>query len=74
MKLALGAGAAVLLAIAALRRVRGVVSPAPRRAAARPAEGSPSGQATSALATAAVVGVAVAVVVGIVWVALELFA
>jgi hypothetical protein len=73
VKLAFGAGAALLLAIAAFRRARGVVSPAPRRAVARPAEGPPPGQATSALATAAVVGVAVAAVVGIVWAALELF-
>ena len=74
MKLALAAGAALLLAIAAFRRARGVLSPAPRESVARPAEGSPRGQATSALATAAVVGVAVAAVAGIVWVALELFA
>jgi hypothetical protein len=73
VKLALGAGAALLLAIAAFRRVRGVVSPAPRRAVARAAEGPPPGQATNALATAAVVGVVVAAIVGIVWVALELF-
>ena len=64
----------MLLAITAFRRLRGVVSPAPRRATARPAEGPPPGQATSALATAAFVGVTVAAVVGIVWVALELFA
>ena len=74
MKLALAAGAALLLAIAAFRRARGVLSPAPRESVARSVEGSPRGQATSALATAAVVGVAVAAVAGIVWVALELFA
>jgi len=73
MKLGIAAGAALLLAIAAFRRARGVLSPGPRQATARPVAGSPSGQATSALATAAMVGVAVAAIVGITWVALELF-
>jgi len=73
MKLGLGAVAAVLLAIAAFRRARGVLKPAPQRTTARPAAGTPSGQATSALATAAIVGGAVAALIGIVWVTLELF-
>jgi hypothetical protein len=73
VKLGLAAGAAVLLAIAVFRRVRGVLSPSLRQSIARRAEGAPSGQAPSALATAAMVGVAVAAIVGITWVALELF-
>lgn len=67
-------GAALLLAIAAFRRVRGVLRPAPGASVARSAEGDPPGMATSALATAAMVGVAVAALIGIVWVTLELFA
>ena len=72
MKLALAAGAALLLAIAAFRRARGVLRPGLRDSIARPAEGEPPGQATSALVTAVMVGVGVAAVVGIVWVAVEL--
>ena len=64
----------MLLAIAALRRARGVLSPGPGESVARPAQGTPPGQTTSALVTAAMVGAAVAVVVGIVWIALELLA
>ncbi len=64
----------MLLAIAAFRRARGVLSPGARESAARPAEGTPAGQATSALVTGAMVGAAVAAIVGIVWVALELLA
>ena len=71
MKYVVAAGAAWLLAIAALRRVRGVLRPT-GRSVARPAEGDPPGQVTSVLVTAAVVGVAVAAVVGIVWAGLEL--
>jgi len=73
MKLGLAAVAAVLLAITALRRARGVLTPAPRRATARPATGTPPGGVTNALAIAAMVGVAVAALVGIVWLTLELF-
>lgn len=65
-------GAAFLLAIAAFRRVRGVLSPGPGAAVARPAEGAPPGLAAHTLGTAALVGVGVAAVVGIVWVGLEL--
>jgi hypothetical protein len=72
VKYGLALGAAVLLAIAAFRRARGVLRPGPRDSIARPAEGNPPGQATSALVTAAMVGAAVAVVIGIVWVSLEL--
>ena len=64
----------MLLAIAAFRRARGVLSPGPLESVARPAEGTPPGQATSVLVTAATVGAAVAAIVGIVWVALELLA
>ena len=67
-------GAAFLLLIAAFRRARGVLSPDQRGSVARPAEGNPPGQATSALVTAATVGAAVAALVGIVWVGLELLA
>ncbi len=73
MKLALAAGAALLLAIAAFRRARGVLRPGPRESMARPAEGTPPGQAASVLGTAAMVGAAVAVVVAIMWLGLELF-
>ncbi len=73
MKLALAAGAALLLAIAAFRRARGVLSPGPRESVARPAEGgAPPGLTTSTLVTAAMVGAGVAVVIGIMWVGLEL--
>ncbi len=72
MKLALAAGAALLLAIAAFRRARGVLRPSPRESVARPAQASPPGQATSVLATAAMVAAAVAVVIGIMWLGLEL--
>lgn len=59
--------------MAAFRRARGVLRPGPRESLARPVEGTPSGQATSALVTAVMVGVVVAAIVGIVWVTLELF-
>ena len=72
MKFALAMGAAMLLAIAAFRRARGVLRPGPQASVARSAEGSPPGLAPSMLGTAAMVGVGVAVVVGIVWVGLEL--
>ena len=72
MKFALAAGAALLLAIAAFRRARGVLRPGLRESVARPAEGTPPGLATSVLATAAMVGAAVAVVVAVVWIGLEL--
>jgi hypothetical protein len=72
VKLVVAAGAAWLLAIAAFRRVRGVLRPGPGRSVARPAQGDPPGQTTSVLVTAAVVGIAVAAVVGIVWAGLEL--
>lgn len=65
-------GAALLLAIAAFRRVRGVLPPGPRSSVARSTEGNPPGLATSTLGTAAMVGLGVAAVVGIVWVGLEL--
>lgn len=62
----------MLLAIAAFRRARGVLRPGPRTSVARSGEGNPPGLAASTLGTAAMVGVGVAVVVGIVWVGLEL--
>jgi hypothetical protein len=73
VKTALGMGAAVLLAIAAFRRARGVLRPGPRTSAARSAEGNPPGLAAGTIGTAAMVAVGVAAVVGIVWVTLELF-
>lgn len=72
MKIALAMGAALLLAIAAFRRVRGVLPPGPQTSVARSAEGNPPGLAASTLGTAAMVGVGVAAVVGIVWAGLEL--
>jgi len=72
VKLLVAAGAAWLLAIAAFRRVRGVLRPSPGRSVARPPLGDPPGRAASVLVTAAVVGIAVAAVVGIVWAGLEL--
>jgi hypothetical protein len=72
VKLVVAAGAAWLLAIAAFRRIRGVLRPGARQSVARSAGGDPPGQTTSVLVTAAVVGVAVAAVIGIVWVGLEL--
>jgi hypothetical protein len=72
VKFALALGAAVLLAIAAFRRARGVLRPGARESIARSAEGDPPGQATTALVTAAIVGAGVTVVIGIVWVAVEL--
>lgn len=65
-------GAALLLAIAAFRRVRGVLPPGPQTSVARSAEGNPPGLAASTLGTATMVGVGVAAVVVIVWAGLEL--
>jgi hypothetical protein len=73
MKLAITLGAALLLALAAFRRARGVLRPGPRTSAARSPEGNPSGLASSALAGAAIAGIAVVAVIGIVWIGLELF-
>lgn len=72
MKMALALGAALLLAMAAFRRARGVLRPGPRAAVARSPEENPAGLATSGLAGAAIAGVAVVAVVGIVWIGLEL--
>lgn len=72
MKIALAMGAAVLLALAAFRRARGVLRPGPRASTARSPEGNPPGLATNSLVGAAIAGVAVIAVVGIVWVGLEL--
>ena len=72
MKGGLAVGAAVLLAIAAFRRVRGVLRPRPQGSVARPAGGTPPGQARTALVTAVLAAAAVAAVTGIVWVGLEL--
>lgn len=71
MKGGLAVGAAVLLAIAAFRRLRGVLRPRPQGSVARPAEGTPPGQARAALVTALLAAVAVVAVAGIVWVGLE---
>ena len=72
MKFALAMGAALLLALAAFRRARGVLAPGPRGSAARSAEANPPGLAASTLGTAAMVGVGVAAVIGVVWLGLEL--
>lgn len=73
MKLAITMGAALLLAMAAFRRARGVLRPGSRTAVARSPEGNPPGLASSALVGAAIAGIAVVAVIGIVWVGLELF-
>lgn len=72
MKLAITMGAALLLAMAAFRRARGVLRPGPRTSAARSPEGNPPGLTSSSLVGAAIAGVAVVAVVGIVWIGLEL--
>ena len=72
MKIALATGAALLLAMAAFRRARGVLRPGPRASVARSPEENPPGLATSGLMGAAIAGVAVVAVIGIVWVGLEL--
>jgi hypothetical protein len=72
VKLAITMGAALLLAMAAFRRARGVLRPRMRTSVARSPEGNPPGLAASGLVGAAIAGVAVVAVVGIVWVGLEL--
>jgi hypothetical protein len=76
--LGLAAGALFLLAIVAFRRARGVLNPTARRAAARqamPAEraGTRSRRITGTVLTVARAAVGVAALVGIVWLAWELF-
>ena len=70
--MALAMGAALLLAMAAFRRARGVLRPGPQTSVARSVEGNPTGLAASTLGTAAMVGVGVGAVVAIVWAGLEL--
>ena len=65
-------GAALLLAMAAFRRARGVLRPGMRASVARSPKGNPPGLTSSSLVGAAIAGVAVVAVVGIVWVGLEL--
>jgi hypothetical protein len=65
-------GAALLLAMAAFRRARGVLRPGMGTSVARSPEGNPPGLAASGLVGAAIAGVAVVAVIGIVWVGLEL--
>jgi hypothetical protein len=72
VKFALAMGAAMLLALAAFRRARGVLRPGPHASAARSPEENPAGLATNTLVGAAIAGVAVVAVIGIVWVVLEL--
>lgn len=72
MKIALATGAALLLAIAALRRVRGVLRPGPRTSVARSAEADPPGLAAGMVGAAAMAAAGVVVVIAIVWAGLEL--
>ena len=78
MDLGLAAGALFLLAIVAFRRARGVLSPTARRAAARQAPvsgraGTRSRRIATTVLTVARAAVGVAALVGIVWLAGELF-
>ena len=73
MKLAITVGAALLLAIAAFRRARGVLRPGGRTSVARSPEPNPPGLAMSALVGAAITVISVLAVTAIVWMGLELF-
>ena len=78
MDLGLAAGALFLLAIVAFRRARGVLSPTARRAATRQAAlsgraGTRPRRIATAVLTVARAAVGVAALVGIAWLAWELF-
>ena len=70
---AIGIVAAVVLAMIALRRVRGVLHPGYRREATRQAIGTRSQRMLTAVLTLARVAVALAALAGIVWLASRLF-
>jgi Trk-type K+ transport system membrane component len=70
---AIGIVAAVVLAMIALRRVRGVLQPGYRREATRQAIGTRSRRMLTAVLTLARVAVALAALAGIVWLASRLF-
>ncbi|MGH9011026.1 MAG: hypothetical protein ACRDYF_14425 [Acidimicrobiia bacterium] len=73
MDIALAVAAGLLLAVVAFRRRRRVVTPEARRAAARQAIGTRTRRAVTATLTVARVGVGLVALVGIVWLAKQLF-
>jgi len=70
---AIGIVAAVVLAMIAFRRVRGVLTPPARRAATRRAVGTPGRRALSAALLGVRVAVGLAALGGIAWLAVRLF-
>lgn len=77
MDLALAAGALLLLAIVAFRRARHVQTPearrAARRSAGRTAAGTRTRRAATTVLTVARAAVGVLALVGVVWLAMEMF-
>ena len=73
MDIALAVAAGLLLAVAAFRRARGVLTPTARRAAARQAIGTRSRRIATAVLTVARAMVGLAALVGIVWLTRQLF-
>jgi hypothetical protein len=69
----IGLVAAVVLAMIAFRRVRGVLTPQARRAATGRAVGSPNRRALTAALVGVRVAVGLAALSGIVWLAVRLF-
>jgi hypothetical protein len=69
----IGLVAAVVLAMIAFRRLRGVVSPEARRAATRRAVGSPSRRGLTAAFFGVRIVIGLAAVGGIAWLAVRLF-
>ena len=70
---AIGIVAAVVLAMIAFRRVRGVLTPQARRSATRRAVGPPGRRALSAALLGVRVAVGLAALGGIAWLAVRLF-
>ena len=73
MDIGLAIGAAVLLAIVAFRRRRGVLTPEARRAVARQSIRTRSRRAATTALTIARAAIGIAALVGIVWLTRELF-
>ena len=73
MDLGLAAGAFVLLAIVAFRRARNVRTPEARRVAARQSVRTRTRGAATTVFTVARAAVGVVALIGIVWLAVELF-
>jgi|GEM_PF-5339976 len=69
----IGLVAALVLAMIAFRRVRGVLTPEARRGATGRAVGSPGRRALTAAQVGARVAVGLAALSGIVWLAVRLF-